>query len=131
MSKFILSLLVCFSSGVVNAAGMSLICKRNSQGFSCAERVVSALDKLGCHPNPASVICEDAESSPRLDPSYAGKMKGKEFCYVQSICREPSYGLFGGVSCSGEELDLSDVDSKITLTVSVGLFRSYVTTICK
>lgn len=108
-------------------------CKRNKKE-SCETRTVNAFKKLGCSPVVDSVKCNDAATDPALDPYYKDKVKGLDFCSVQSVCQEPSYGNFGQVSCSREKtesVNLKNADSGITLTTSVGLFQRMVTTLCK
>jgi hypothetical protein len=110
-------------------------CLRSSKE-SCSLRTVDAFQKVGCNPLAQSVQCQDAATDPMVDPSEIKNVKGKDFCTIESDCHEPHYGNFGQVSCSwikaGEQtLNLRDIDPEITLTTSVGLFRRYVTTLCK
>jgi hypothetical protein len=114
-----------------NTNQVVLLCKQSAKS-SCSQRVLAAFNKLGCQPVAQSVHCEDAATSPNLDPSEAKNVRGKDFCVIQSKCEEPSYSGLGGVSCDGStKVNLKDVDSGITLDTSVGLFRHFVTTLCK
>lgn len=110
-------------------------CKRDSKS-QCTERIVAAFEKLGCNPIVQSVHCQDAATDPLLDPSEMDEVQDKEFCRIESECHEPHYGNFGQVTCGWtnpqeQTLRLKNVDKGITLTTSVGLFRRYVTTLCK
>jgi len=114
-----------------NTNQVTLLCKQSAKS-SCSQRVLVAFNKLGCQPVAQSVHCEDAATSPYLDPSEAKNVRGKDFCQIQSKCEEPSYSGLGGVSCDGaNKVDLKNVDSGITLGTSVGLIRRFVTTLCK
>ncbi len=114
----------------------TVLCKRDTK-LSCSARTLSAFYKLGCSPIADSIKCIDAATDPLLDPSYRKKMKGQEFCSIQSLCQEPTYGNFGQVSCDyvptnkTNSVNLKSVDSEITLTTSVGLLQRMVTTLCK
>lgn len=128
--KLLFASLVLLSFSALANSEASLLCKRNSKE-TCMERVSKAFEKLGCQPVLETVECEDTATSPWIDPEEAHKLTGKDLCRVRSICDEPRYDLMGKISCSGESVSLAKVDKGITLTTSVGLFRKYVTTLCK
>lgn len=134
----LISVILCSLFTLVAHAQVSetvIQCTRTEE-TTCLDRTVSAFEKLGCEPLAQSVQCRDAATDPNVDPSEINNLRGKDLCFVQSNCHSPHYGNFGQVSCNwvkpGEQtLDLRDVDAGITLTTAVGLFRQYVTTLCK
>ena len=134
LSLFIFSFL--FTVGAqAGIHDVTVQCKR-SLNVDCTSHTFVSFQKLGCYPLPNSVRCHDAAMDPQLDPSYHDKVKGYDFCSIQSACHEPTYGSFGQVSCnlsaSGEkEVDLRRVSSSVTLTVSAGLFQRMVSKLCK
>ncbi|MCO5143917.1 MAG: hypothetical protein M9962_12570 [Oligoflexia bacterium] len=137
MKILVLSLLLVLPSlSKAEVSEVSVLCKRDKKS-DCTRRVLEAFQKLECSPDVQTVQCGDATKDPMIDPQEIRSLIGKDLCQIQSECREPRYGNFGSVECSigkkgrVKEVDLKSVDRGLSLTVSVGFFRSPVTKLCK
>ncbi len=112
----------------------TVLCHREPNA-DCLSRTLNAFQTIGCSPTPgSSPRCRNAETDPLIDPQEARTARGKDLCTTESVCQEPSYsGRFGTASCKPEEqvVDLSTVDSGITLTTRIGFRNRYVTILCK
>lgn len=126
--KKVIAILMFFS---LNAqASMTLFCYESETPASCANKVASALEKLGCMSDKGEAACVYSLTP---DPKNPGATipSSTPYCEVASSnCSQPRTGNFGGETClQGEKVKIARADS-VHNGYWFGPFGSYSRTIC-
>ena len=116
--------ILCFS-GILSAtpnAKLDIFCAKNSNG-DCAQRIVSALEQMGCGPVADSLACSDG----------APEEPTQQYCTIETLnCYEPKADLVITTHCFGDNGKVSflNFDRSLTLTWWMG-FGPYLREVCK
>ena len=107
-------------SSLANAGEMTLHCRKGPGPEACGQKVVTALEKLGCQVDSGSVTCE-------LNP----KSETAACQVVSSNCHKTWVGNFGGEDCRSSEKVKIPLREGVHNGYWFGPFGSYSRQICK
>ena len=115
--KIFLAMFLFVGFSQISVAGdVSILCRTKSVN-ECKNRVGLALTAIGCQ--QGEILCQES--------------KDASICSTNSEnCEEPHADLVSTTTCfSGSKVNLSKYDRNLSLTWTMGFFRSYVKHICK
>lgn len=112
--------LILFTSFLAQAGEMTLHCRKGADSAACGQKVVTALEKLGCQVDTSSLACGYTVGG---EPAYCQ--------VVSSNCHKPLVGNFGGEDCGSSEKLKIPLREGVHNGYWFGPFGSYSREICK